>query len=126
MGEPFMAVVAVESWRPKTKISQGAQKKIHRTLVKGLLSIIILNCLSKKPMHGYGIMQEIEKTQSYRTGASTLYTRLAELEENGLVKSEWNMTAMRPKKVYGITAMGKNCLQISLKTIEAIQKCGQP
>lgn len=68
-------------------------------------SIILL--LSEKPLHGYGIMQEVETRIGRQVNPSLLYPFLKQLEKNGLVKSTREPVGKKPKKVYELTATGK-------------------
>jgi len=68
-------------------------------------SIILL--LSEKPLHGYGIMKEVEDRIDKPVNPSLLYPFLKKLEKNGLVKSTRKPVGLKPKKVYELTATGK-------------------
>ncbi len=68
----------------------------------------ILLCLLK-PLHGYGIMQEVDKITKARVkvGAGTLYALLSRFEkEDIVVKTE----VINSKKNYIITEKGKKLL----------------
>ncbi|UCC33614.1 MAG: helix-turn-helix transcriptional regulator [Candidatus Bathyarchaeota archaeon] len=68
-------------------------------------SIILL--LSEKPLHGYGIMKEVEERIGRPVNPSLLYPFLKQLEKNGLVRSTKRPVGQRPKVVYTLTATGK-------------------
>lgn len=68
-------------------------------------SIVLL--LSEKPLHGYGIMKEVEDRIGRPVNPSLLYPFLKKLEKNGLVRSTRKPVGMKPKKVYELTASGK-------------------
>ena len=68
-------------------------------------SIILL--LSEKPLHGYGIMKEVESRIGRQVNPSLLYPFLKQLEKNGLVRSTKEPVGRKPKKVYELTANGK-------------------
>ena len=68
-------------------------------------SIILL--LSEKPLHGYGIMKEIENRLGKPVNPSLLYPFLKQLEKNDLVKSTEKPVGQKPKKVYELTATGR-------------------
>jgi DNA-binding PadR family transcriptional regulator len=87
------------------------QKEIQTKLTKGLLDSIILQYLEKDSMHGYQIITQIRKNYGIYFGPSTIYPLLGLLEKKGYIKSEWNMNAERPRKVYTLTAAGKNVLK---------------
>lgn len=68
-------------------------------------SIILL--LSEKPLHGYGIMKQVEERIGKPVNPSLLYPFLKKLEKNGLVKSTRKPVGQKQKKVYELTAAGK-------------------
>ena len=68
-------------------------------------SIVLL--LSEKPLHGYGIMKEVETRIGRQVNPSLLYPFLKQLEKNGLVRSTREPVGKKPKKVYELTATGK-------------------
>jgi len=89
---------------------KAEMKKVQAKLVKGLLDLIILNLLKAKPMHGYQIITCIRKNFGVYFGPSTIYPLLNSLEEKGYIKSEWDLSKDRPRKVYNLTAEGLNLL----------------
>jgi DNA-binding HxlR family transcriptional regulator len=68
-------------------------------------SIILL--LSEKPLHGYGIMKEVENRIGKPVNPSLLYPFLKQLEKNSLVKSIKKPVGQKPKNMYELTATGK-------------------
>jgi len=85
-------------------------KKVQTKLMKGLLDLIILNLLKSKPMHGYQIITCIRKNFGVYFGPSTIYPLLNSLEEKGYIRSEWDLSRDRPRKVYSLTKEGLNLL----------------
>lgn len=74
----------------------------------------ILGLLNQKPMHGYEIKKEFEKSVSYiwSINVGQLYTLLKRMEgENIIVKKEVPQENKRDKIVYEITDAGRNELQ---------------
>jgi len=74
----------------------------------------ILGLLNQKPMHGYEIKKEFEKSVSYiwSINVGQLYTLLKKMEgENIIVKKEVPQENKRDKIVYEITDAGRNELQ---------------
>lgn len=63
----------------------------------------------RKPNHGYGITQEIEKLTNGRVklGAGTLYGAVQTLQKKGWIKIYSVDTESRKKKEYIITDQGK-------------------
>ena len=83
-------------------------------LRKGSTSLLILKLLEEKPMYGYQIMQEMESRSEgyFSMTAALLYPTLHQLENDGLLKSEWTQSeAKRRRKYYAITENGRKALQ---------------
>jgi len=89
-------------------------------LMRGLLDLVVLQFLRAQPMHGYQIITSLRKQFGVYFGPSTIYPLLSVLEENGYIKSHWDLENDRPRKVYGITPEGAellNCTEDSLTHI---------
>lgn len=86
-------------------------REVEIKLMRGLLDLVILQFLKRKPMHGYNIITSIRKNFNVYFGPSTIYPLLGVLEEKGYVKSQWNLKCERPKKVYSLTPEGTNLLK---------------
>ncbi|MDE1855388.1 MAG: PadR family transcriptional regulator [Candidatus Micrarchaeota archaeon] len=71
--------------------------------MRGMLSFQILWLLSRKPMHGEEIAEEIEKRRGSKPKAGTIYPALKELSENGLIEG----SREGKKVVYSITPTGR-------------------
>ncbi|MCS7123887.1 MAG: PadR family transcriptional regulator [Candidatus Bathyarchaeota archaeon] len=97
-------------------------KEVQVKLMKGLLDLIVLQFLSGQPMHGYQIITKIRKTFGVYFGPSTIYPLLNALERSGYVKSEWDMNNERPRKVYKLTAEGRNLLSFTEDSLNFICK----
>jgi PadR family transcriptional regulator PadR len=97
-------------------------KEIQEKLVKGLLEIIVLQMLNSQPMHGYQIITKIRRSFGVYFGPSTIYPLLASLEKQKYVKSSWDMSGERPKKVYMLTNEGKVLLDSAEDSLGLICK----
>jgi len=97
-------------------------KEVQTKLMKGLLDLIVLQFLNGTPMHGYQIITRIRKTFGVYFGPSTIYPLLGTLEKKGYVKSEWNMSNERPRKVYMLTTEGQNLLNFTEDSLNFICK----
>ncbi|MEM2105846.1 MAG: PadR family transcriptional regulator [Candidatus Bathyarchaeia archaeon] len=98
----------------------NSSKEVQVKLMKGLLDLIVLQFLSSQPMHGYQIITRIRKNFGVYFGPSTIYPLLNTLEKKGYVKSEWNMDNERPRKVYKLTAEGRNLLNFTEDSLNFI------
>lgn len=85
-----------------------------KKVLKSQLEPIVLKMLTKQPSHGYEIIKRIKKL-GYYFGPSTIYPLLNNLEERGLIRSEWDIKNQRPRKVYSITPKGIGYLKTYLK-----------
>jgi len=102
-------------------------KEVQVKLMKGLLDLIVLQLLNTKPMHGYQIITRIRKSFGVYFGPSTIYPLLNTLEKKGYVKSEWDMSNERPRKVYTLTTEGNSLLNFTEDSLNFIcTKIGTP
>lgn len=83
----------------------------------------ILLCL-KKPNHGYGIVQTVEKLTdgAIRLAPGTMYGSLSKMEKDGLIQF---IKEEDKRKIYQITDLGLEVLQIELKRIERLYQIAQ-
>lgn len=79
--------------------------------MRGLLSFQILFLLSKRPMHGEEIAQEIKKRRGEKPKAGTIYPALKELSSKGLIKGVKSGKII----VYSITESGKESLRHAMR-----------
>jgi PadR family transcriptional regulator PadR len=71
--------------------------------MRGMLSFLILFLLSKKPMHGQGIADEIGRRKGVRPSPGTIYPALKSLKEAGLIMEEKKGKAI----IYSLTEEGR-------------------
>jgi len=95
-------------------------KEVQVKLTKGLLEMIVLQFLTSEPMHGYQIITKIRKTFGVYFGPSTIYPLLSALEKKKYMKSEWDMSSERPRKVYKLTKEGQNLLNLTEDSLSFI------
>jgi PadR family transcriptional regulator, regulatory protein PadR len=91
---------------------------------KGTTTLAILKLLAdtREPMHGYQIARALESRSrgSFRFKEGLIYPRLHQMEEEGLLKSEWEgKPGTRRREVYAPTAEGKRRLAEELKQWQA-------
>jgi DNA-binding PadR family transcriptional regulator len=80
--------------------------KGHCCDMRGMLSFLILFIISKKPMHGQGIADEIGKRKGEKPSPGTIYPALKGLKENGLISEKKEGKTI----VYELTPEGKEGL----------------
>ena len=85
-------------------------RKAEIKLVRGLLDLVVLGLLKEKSIHGYGVITSIRRNFGVYFGPSTVYPLLGDLETKGYIKSQWDLTHDRPRKVYSLTPEGHSLL----------------
>lgn len=93
-------------------------KKVYVPMTE--TAFYILFCL-QKPNHGYGIVQTVEKLTNgaIRLAPGTMYGSLSKMEKDGLILF---VREEEKRKIYRITALGLEVLQIELKRIERLYR----
>jgi PadR family transcriptional regulator, regulatory protein PadR len=88
----------------------------------GMGSILILRLIDEKPMHGYQLMEELNKrglSQPDRLEPAAIYTALRRMEHRGLLTSQWEEKTSGPdRRIYTITEEGKSILKQSLEMMK--------
>ena len=77
--------------------------------MRGMLSFHILWMLSKKPMHGEQIAEEIGKRRGGKPKSGTIYPALKALKKKNLIKGRKKGKTI----VYTLTADGKSAVKYS-------------
>jgi PadR family transcriptional regulator PadR len=91
-------------------MNNQTMRKAEIKLVRGLLDLVVLGLLKEKSIHGYGVITSIRRNFGVYFGPSTVYPLLGDLETKGYIKSEWDLTHDRPRKVYSLTTEGHSLL----------------
>lgn len=83
-------------------------------------SIYILLCL-RKPMHGYGIVKEVQQltNNEINLAPGTIYGSLSKMEKDQLIKF---VKEEDKHKIYQITELGEEVLSLELKRIERLYR----
>lgn len=78
----------------------------------------ILFCL-QTPQHGYGISQQVKTMTggAVTISAGTMYGTLSKMEKDGLIRF---YSEEEKRKLYQITDLGREVLEIELKRIERL------
>lgn len=81
--------------------------------LKGHLDLLLLAVVQDAPHHGYAVIEELKR----RTGDAlelpegTVYPALHRLERAGLLKSSWDDTSGRRRRVYSLTGGGRRAVR---------------
>ena len=83
----------------------------------------ILLCL-QKPNHGYGVVQMVERLTDgeIRLSPGTMYGSLSKMEKDGLIRF---INEEEKRKIYTITELGTEVLQLELKRIKRLYQTSQ-
>ena len=96
-------------------------KKVYVPMTE--TAFFILLCL-RKPNHGYGIVQMVEKLTDGRIKLTpgTMYGSLSKMEKDRVIRF---VREEDKRKIYQITELGSEVLQIEFKRIERLYKIAQ-
>ena len=78
--------------------------------MRGMLGFLILFLLSKQPMHGQELADEIARRKGEKPSPGTIYPALKNLREMGFIRAEEKEGKII---VYSLTERGKNALTIA-------------
>jgi PadR family transcriptional regulator, regulatory protein PadR len=84
--------------------------KLRQELRRGIVVLAVLSQLHTN-QYGYSLIQQLAG-KGFDIEEGTLYPLLRRLEEQGLLKSEWEVTESRPRKYYRISENGREILRI--------------
>src|SRR3974390_2242754 len=93
-------------------VKQGSEDRVEidREFLKGSVSLLLLNLLTRGEMYGYEILQEASRrsASAFEFKEGTLYPALHQLEKKQLIKSTWRTASNgRERKYYSLTAKGR-------------------
>ena len=96
-------------------------KKVYVPMTE--TSFYILLCL-QKPNHGYGVVQRVEKMTEgeIKLAPGTMYGSLSKMVKDGLISF---IREEEKRKIYEITELGKEVLQLELKRIKRLYRNSQ-
>jgi PadR family transcriptional regulator PadR len=83
-------------------------------LLQGTLDMLVLQTLSRGPMHGFAIARWIRETtnDALQLEEGTLYPALYRMERKGWIASRWRQTENNRKaRYYNLTAGGRKQLE---------------
>src|SRR6266496_2631938 len=82
-------------------------------LLQGTLDMLILKVVALEPIHGYAIVQRLQRIskEALQIRQGSLYPALYRLEGRGWLKADWKTTeAGRDAKYYSVTKAGRQQL----------------
>ncbi len=97
--------------------------RCHGAHIQGFVRPRLLLQLSKKPAHGYELLEVLESENLPTPDLSTLYRTLRQFEEEGLVHSTWDTSGGGPaRRVYELTEEGMEFLHAWAVNIRQIRR----
>lgn len=86
--------------------------------LKGHLDGLLLATLEAGPSHGYAIMETVRSGSSGQIDlpTGTVYPALRRLERAGLIAGSWSQDGGRQRRVYQLTAAGRQALAAERST----------
>lgn len=81
-------------------------------LIKGHLELLLLAVVEQGPAHGYAIIEELRRRskEAFDLPEGTVYPALHRLEKAGALRSRWDDSTGRRRRVYEVTATGRRAL----------------
>ncbi len=87
-------------------IKDETERELIKTTVTSLSRGIILWLINQKPMSGYEVVKELERSTGQHLTSGLIYPLLYELEKDGFIIGEWTQKGRRHTKFYSITTKG--------------------
>ncbi|MGR4069606.1 PadR family transcriptional regulator [Billgrantia sp. C5P2] len=86
------------------------------TIKMSLSKFFVLSVLHRKPMHGYEVVQAVEKSTKGCCSPSegTVYPMLNEFEAGGYLSATAEVVQGRTRKVYALTDKGRDAFQVAV------------
>lgn len=80
--------------------------------LRGHLDALVMAVLEQEPLHGYGIIEALQRRSggALDVPTGTVYPALHRLERAGLISSTWTTEAGRRRRVYALTRTGQRAL----------------
>jgi PadR family transcriptional regulator, regulatory protein PadR len=81
-------------------------------VVKGHLDLLLLAALAPAPAHGYAVIERLRERSegAFDFPEGTIYPALHRLERSGLLRSGWDESSARRRRVYELTRRGRAAL----------------
>ena len=82
----------------------------------------ILLSLAEGPLHGYGILQEVEARSdgAVRMGTGTLYSAVKRLRASGIIEERPGADDDPRRRAYGLTSLGRAVLEAEARRLESL------
>ena len=105
------------------ELKEKMKNDIEENLMVGILDLIVLKLIAETDMYGYQIKHEImsRSKNTIRIKEGTLYGPLYRMEKKGMISVRRELVgARRFRMYYHLEDLGKQYLEIALKSYETI------
>ncbi len=91
---------------------------MNQELLKGHLDLLLLAIVADGPAHGYAIIAELRQRSAgtFDLPEGTVYPALHRLERAGLLDSHWAAGSGRNRRIYELSARGREQLRERRRT----------
>jgi len=102
-------------------MNEKAELRKHMPLTETSFYVLISLL---EPLHGYGIMQKVEKLSSGRIlfGPGTLYGAINNLQSIGLISLYGETASNERKKIYLVTDKGRGLINLEIERLKEMVK----
>jgi PadR family transcriptional regulator, regulatory protein PadR len=95
----------------------------RKDLFPGALEMMVLQILRQQPMHGYALVQQIQRRSKdlLQIEEGSLYPALQRMLKDGRVRARWSVSASgRRVRIYEVTAAGARHLDREILSFEQL------
>lgn len=96
-----------------------AHRRFDRDLFSGMVRLHVLHHAEEGPIFGLEIIEELRR-HGYEISAGTMYPLLHGLERKGYLKSRAELFEGRTRRVYRITAVGREALALGRSKVREL------
>lgn len=81
-------------------------------LIRGMLPFALMRLIEERPRHGSELIRSISDMTggAWTPSPGSVYPVLRKLEQEGQLSGEWERTRSAPKRIYQLTAKGRESL----------------
>jgi PadR family transcriptional regulator PadR len=97
----------------------------QKDLFPGALEMMILQTLKWQPLHGYALVQHIQRTSNdlLQVEEGSLYPALQRMLKDGLVKAKWGVSSTgRRVRIYELTPAGIKHLEREVSNFDRMME----
>jgi len=95
----------------------------RKDLFPGALEMMVLQILQHQPMHGYALVQQIQRRSKdlLQIEEGSLYPALQRMLKDGRVRAHWSVSnSGRRVRIYEVTAAGARHLNQEIQSFEEL------